>query len=348
MGNFTRLHEQLLVEEILSNRPTQKQTALIRHAGDFFAATITAVGVEKGKDGARDSALLKKSIKSLSGRTVELATANRKLAIEVAQRKRAEKKARKSERDLSKSLEKSEILRNQLRGLSRQFLTVQEEERKNISRELHDVVAQALMGINVRLGTLKAEAGLDTKELVRNITRTQKMITKSAEIVHQFVCELRPAVLDDLGLIPALHSFMKGFTTRTGVRTGLTAFKEVEELHTVKLTVFYRVAQEALTNVARHAQASKVKVVLRKEPKHVTMEVIDNGCSFPVEQVLSARESKCLGLLGMRERVEMVGGHFSIESAPGTGTKVIARIPVRKSIENKWRIEAAAAQAKTL
>jgi signal transduction histidine kinase len=259
MRNFTKLHEHLLVTVILANLPTQKQTSLIRHAGNFFAATITAVGAAKGNEGARESALLKKTIKTLSVRTVELANTNRKLALEISQRKKAETKARKSERKLLESLEKSETLKEQLRNLSRQILIVQEEERKNISRELHDVVAQALLGINVRLATLKAKAGIDSKGLLRNITLTQKMVKESVDIVHQYVCELRPAVLDDLGLIPALQSFMKSFTTRTGVLTYLTAFKELEQLHTVKLTILYRVAQEAFTNVARHAQASEVR-----------------------------------------------------------------------------------------
>jgi signal transduction histidine kinase len=114
----------------------------------------------------------------------------------------------------------------------------------------------------------------------------------------------------------------------------------------VKLTILYRVAQEALTNVARHAQASKVQIIIRKEAKCVIMEVIDNGCSFQVEEVLSARESKCLGILGMRERVEMVGGKLSIESTPETGTKIIVRIPISNSNEKKWQQEPIKPKAK--
>ncbi len=116
-------------------------------------------------------------------------------------------------------LEQSDHLQEQLRQLSRQILSAQEEERKEISRELHDVIAQTLTGINVRLAALKKEAAVNTKGLDRNIARTQRLVEKSVDIVHQFARELRPAVLDDLGLIPALHSFMKNFTARTGVRT---------------------------------------------------------------------------------------------------------------------------------
>jgi signal transduction histidine kinase len=184
-----------------------------------------------------------------------------------------------------------------------------------------------LTGINVRLAALKKEAALNTKGLDRNIARTQRLVEKSVDIVHQFARELRPAVLDDLGLIPALHSFMKNFTTRTGVRAHLTAFAEVEQLETARRTMLYRVAQEALTNVSRHAQASRVEVSLQKLPGAARMEIKDDGRSFEVERTLHARGNKRLGLLGMRERVEMVGGEFSVESAPGQGTTVRVEVP---------------------
>jgi len=184
--------------------------------------------------------------------------------------------------------------------------------------------------------TLKTEAGMNAKGLARNISRTQKMISRSTEIVHKFARELRPAVLDDLGLVPALRSFMKSFTTRTGVRTHLTAFEGVEHLGAVKRTVLYRIAQEALTNVGRHAHASHVDVVIRRDGRFVLMEVSDDGVSFQIHEVPTARKTRRLGLLGMRERAEMVGGSFDVESAPGSGTRVIARIPVSKATEARW------------
>jgi signal transduction histidine kinase len=184
---------------------------------------------------------------------VELAASNRELSLEITQRKGVEEALKKSERHYSHLLEQSNRLHGQLRRLSRQILSAQEDERKRISRELHDVIAQTLTGVNLRLATLKKEAALNTKGLDRNIARTQLLVEKSVNIVHQFARELRPAVLDDLGLIPALHSFMKNFTERTGVRTGLTAFAAVEQLDTARRTVLFRVAQEALTNVLKPA-----------------------------------------------------------------------------------------------
>jgi signal transduction histidine kinase len=221
--------------------------------------------------------------------------------------------------------------------LYREILSAQENERNKISRELHDVIGQTLTGINIRLATLKKEAAASTKGLDRNIARTQRLVEHSVSIVHRFARQLRPAALDDLGLIPALHSFLKSFTERTGIRASLTAFATVERLDTAKRTVLYRVAQEALTNVARHAHASRVEVSIQKLSKSICMKINDDGKSFNVERVLHSNGGKRLGLLGMRERLEMVNGSFDVESAPGQGTTVIARIPFPKTSARKRR-----------
>jgi signal transduction histidine kinase len=325
--DLAKLHEQTLVTKVLPTCPAGKRTAVIRQAGIFFAAAITPI--EKTHYSAREiTAQLKKFVETLSQRTVELAASNLELSLEVAQRKAAEEALRRSEHHYSQLLEKSERLQEQLRRLSRQVLSAQEEERKEISRELHDVIAQTLTGINVRLAALKKEAAINTKGLDRNIARTQKLVEKSVNIVHQFARELRPAVLDDLGLIPALHSYMKHFIERSGVRAHLRAFADVEHFDTAKRTVLYRIAQESLTNVARHAKASRVEVSIRKLHNAVCMEIKDDGRSFQVERKLNGSGNKRLGLLGMRERVEMVGGTFCVESAPGHGTTVRVEIPV--------------------
>ena len=219
-------------------------------------------------------------------------------------------------------------MQEQLRFLSRQLLAAQEEERKKISRELHDVIAQTLTSINVRLATLKKQAALNTKGLERSIARTQQLVKHSVNIVHRFARELRPTVLDDLGLIPALHTFMKHFRAETGIRVSLSAFAAVEQVNGDKRTVLYRVAQEALTNVARHAQATRAEVKIQKLDGAICMTIRDNGKGFQAEHVLHARKGRRLGLLGMRERLEMVGGNFTVTSAPGKGTTVLAQVPL--------------------
>ncbi len=324
--DLAKLHEQILVSEVLPCCMASKRTALIKQAGAFFAVAITPL--EKAHRSFRENtAELKKIVEMLSQRTVELAASNLELSLEITQRKAAEEALKKSEHHYSQLLEKSEHLQEELRRLSRQVLSAQEEERREISRELHDVIAQTLTGINVRLAALKKEAAVNTKDLDRNIARTQRLVEKSVDIVHRFARELRPAVLDDLGLIPALHSYMKHFGARTGLLAHLTAFAAVENLDAGKRTVLYRVALEALTNVARHAKASRVEVNIQQQNGTARMEIRDDGRSFEVERRLQGKGSKRLGLLGMRERVEMVGGIFSIESAPGQGTVVRVEIP---------------------
>jgi PAS domain S-box-containing protein len=266
-------------------------------------------------------------------RRLEVMTAsNRKLEAEIIRRQAVETALKQSEQQQIRLLEQSRSMQEQLRHLSRQVLQAQEDERKRISRELHDVIAQTLAAINVRLATLKKGAGLSPKDFDRDIELTQKLVEDSVNIIHQFARELRPAVLDDLGLIPALHSFLKNFTAQTGVHTQLTAFAGLEQLDASRRTILYRVAQEALTNVSSHAQASRVEVTIQKRPSGICMKINDNGKSFSVERVLHAKGRKRLGLLGMRERLEMVGGRFEIESAPGQGTTVTAEIPFGKAV----------------
>jgi signal transduction histidine kinase len=328
--DLAKLHEQILVTEVLPGCRDGKRSALIKQAGIFFAVAITPI--EKTHRSAREAAVqLKKFIETLSQRTVELAASNLELSLEITQRKAAELALQKSEHHYSELLKQSDRLQEQLRRLSRQILLAQEEERKRISRELHDVIAQTLTGINIRLATLKKEAAINTNGLDRNIARTQRLVEKSVDIVHQFARELRPAVLDDLGLIPALHSFVKLFSKRTRIHVHLKAFAGVEQLNINRRTILYRVAQEALTNVSRHAQATRVEISIQKLTDAICMKVEDNGKSFEVERVLNAKGRNRLGLLGMRERLEMVGGRFDIESIPGKGTTITAQIPNGKA-----------------
>jgi signal transduction histidine kinase len=329
--DIAKLHEQILLTRVLPGCPAGKRVQLIRQAGTFFTEAITPI--EDIHHGARDAAVeLNQIVEILSQRTVELAASNLELEQEIVQRKAAEAALKKSERHYGELLKQSDRLQGQLRHLSRQILLAQEEERREISRELHDVIAQTLTGINVRLAALAREAATNTKGLDRNIARTQRLVEKSVDIVHRFARELRPAVLDDLGLIPALHSYVKNFSKRTRILVHLKAFAEVEQLDSARRTALFRVAQEALTNVARHARASRVEVSIQKLPDGVCMKITDDGKSFQVDRVLHGKGNKRLGLLGMRERLEMVGGHFGVESLQGKGTTIIARLPNGKTV----------------
>jgi PAS domain S-box-containing protein len=255
--------------------------------------------------------------------------ANRELKQEIVRRQAVEKALKKSEKYSRQLLGESLQLQKQLRDLSRQILVAQEEERKRISRELHDEIAQVLTGISLHLAVLTQQGAVDAKDFKKKIARTQRLVIRSLNIVQQFAGQLRPPALDVLGLIPALRSYMEDFAKQTDLRIGFTSFTpgRVQELDDDEQMVLYRVAQEALSNVARHAEASLVKVRIQKLPRVIRLEVQDNGKSFQVQGVLPAGKNRGLGLLGMRERVEMVGGRLTIESSPGKGTTIRAEIP---------------------
>ena len=247
--------------------------------------------------------------------------------FESAKRREVENALEKSEKHHILLLDQSRLMQEHLRHLTRKILTAQEDERRQISRELHDEIAQTLTGINVQLANLKREAVNNNKGLKGKISGTQRLVRKSVGIVHRFTRRLRPALLDDLGLIAALGSFIKGMQERTDLPIKLMTFPELQFLDVRKRTVFYRVAQEALTNIVRHAEAKLVQVIFKRRRDAVLMEIKDNGKSFNVQYVMLAKGKKHLGVLGMRERVEMVGGTFKIESSPGQGTLVSAEIP---------------------
>jgi signal transduction histidine kinase len=328
--DLARLHEEAMTSLILPGQAPHRRDAVIGHAGVFFAEALTPI--EETHRGAREANVhLKVIIETLTQRTLDLAASNEDLKREIDRRRSVEESLRTSEQTSSQLLEKSRRMQEELRLLSRRMLSAQEEERKTISRELHDVIAQMLTSINVRLSALKTKTATSTRELQKKIEVTQRLVEKSVDIIHRFARDLRPAVLDDLGLIPAMRSYLKVFTEQTGIRCTFTAFAEVEKLNGASRTALYRIAQEALTNVSRHAKASLVKVSIRLRQNRVCMEIQDDGRGFQVEDTAAIQHSKRLGLLGMRERAEMVGGVFCVDSAPGKPTTVHVEIPKDKS-----------------
>ncbi len=320
------IHEQaLLVLAPVANFADARNGSL-RRAGLFFTqALIPLEAVQRAT--RKTNRLLQQKNETLRLHTAALARGNRRLQREVTRREAGEAAIRRAKVQYHTLFLESQVMQKKLRQVARQILVAQEEERKFISRELHDDVVQMLVGINVELAALGQGSVAGVVHLKRKIARTQRLVEHSVHAVHRFARELRPAVLDDLGLIPALHAFSKGLAARKKFIIKLTAFAGVEALGSDKRTVLYRVAQEALNNVARHAEASLARLQISPVPGAVRMEIIDNGKSFPVQQTLLARNNKRLGLIGMKERVEMAGGTLHIESTPGQGTTVRAEIP---------------------
>lgn len=299
----------------------------IKVAGAFFEQALIPLENERRALREANGNLLERNA-TLRRHADALAQSNRRLEREIRRRKAGEGKIQQAKVRYYRLFLESQVMQDKLRQLTRQIISAQEEERKQISRELHDHVVQTLIGINVELATLGLGVAEGARKLRRKIIRTQRLVAQSVNAVHQFARELRPAVLDDLGLIPALQAFGQNLAARKKLRIKMTAFSGVETLSIAKRTVLFRVAQEALNNVGRHANATDVALGITKIPNGIRMEVCDNGKSFPVVQTLLAKNNKRLGLVGMRERIEMIGGRLSIQSSPGRGTIVRTEIPV--------------------
>ena len=308
--------------------------ALAKHAEVFFLEAV--VPIEHTHRAARESRLRSRQQDiALSNSTAAGAVTQRKLNRETSRRKGVDLDLAEEVKNYAVLLTQSRMMQEQMRALTRQMLSAQEEERKEISRELHDEVAQTLAGINVLLSGFKAHETLGNRGLNQKIAATQRLVAQSVTAVHQFARDLRPALLDDLGLIPALRSYIKELRGRDGLHIQFSAVAGVEAMDTAMRTVLYRVAQEALTNVVRHAEAHVVLVQITKETDGIRLEVTDDGKSFRPDKIFASNKNKRLGLLGMRERVEMVGGIYTIESALGKGTTVRAEIPFQRKSGRK-------------
>jgi signal transduction histidine kinase len=229
--------------------------------------------------------------------------------------------------ELDQSLVKAREYQVRLRQMSSQVLTAQEEERKRIARELHDDTAQALTSVLVRLRLL--ERSLEDERLRRGLAELRDLTGATLEGVRRLAIDLRPPMLDDLGLEAALQSLVQDFSQRWLIRATFTSSRFGRLPAEVEL-VLYRIVQEALSNVARHANASQVLVRLTRRGRTLRLLVEDDGCGFDVEATKHSRESG-LGLFGMEERLALVGGALRVESTVGGGTRVSAEVPLPRS-----------------
>jgi PAS domain S-box-containing protein len=234
------------------------------------------------------------------------------------------------------ALENAELLatvteqRRELRRLSTRLIQAQEEERGRISRELHDEIGQALTAIHINVAEIEKRLPPEHESAVRErLVEMGTLAERTSERISALALDLRPSLLDDLGLVPALRWYVSRYTERLGIKVRVEAVDLEERLDPEVETALYRVMQEALTNVARHAHATRVCLRLERKVSSIVAVVEDNGQGFDVKE-LAGRETpeRGAGLLGMRERVTLLGGRFCIESVPGGGTKLSVEIPL--------------------
>ena len=228
--------------------------------------------------------------------------------------------------------ERVNILRQQLA----QVTAAQEEERQRIARELHDGVGPALASMNVRLHTARKLLERDHHPVAEEMKELAELAQSNIQDIRRLIYDLRPVMLDELGLIAALREYVARYQKEHGVQVILTLPDGDRRLAPTLETVLFRVIQEALTNVARHARAKCVTISLHQDNACVSACIADDGQGFDLDQALSrSRHGGHLGLWSMRERVEQLGGQFVVRSAPGQGTTVEIQIPTHAEAE-QW------------
>jgi PAS domain S-box-containing protein len=243
-------------------------------------------------------------------RTAVLVKVNLELREEIAQRERIEV-------ELRESLE-------QLRALAARLQVVREEERGHVAREMHDELGQACTAIKMDLASIGRKITKRQSRLQAKIDSAMELVDRMIFTVRRIASELRPRTLDDLGLSAALEWQAQEFELRTGIRCRITLPEEQLDLDPHRSTAIFRIFQESLTNVARHAGATQVDARLERQDDHVMFVIHDNGKGFDPEQA-SARRS--LGLVGMQERVLLLDGELKIEGGLGSGATLTLKIP---------------------
>jgi signal transduction histidine kinase len=218
----------------------------------------------------------------------------------------------------------SEKMESELRRLSHQVVRVQEHERRTISRELHDEVGQMLTGLRMELANLNGPALQNDAENSKRLQEAKQLTERTLQSVRDLAMLLRPSMLDDLGLSPAIHWQVKEFSRRSGLPVEVSIRGEVDALPDDVRTCVYRVIQEALTNVARHARAKKIRLAVTRDDHSVTATVEDDGIGFDTTNI----PLPGVGLLGIHERVAELAGNVQISSSAGKGTRVFVQIPV--------------------
>ncbi|MDI6907366.1 MAG: histidine kinase [Thermoanaerobacterales bacterium] len=221
------------------------------------------------------------------------------------------------------------------------IIEAQEEERRRVAREIHDGPAQAMANIVMRADYCTRLYQIDPGKVVEELAALQQLVRSCLDEVRKIIFDLRPMALDDLGLVPALKRFLKQYEEQYGLAVEMVFFGQGERLEPAIEVALFRVIQEALNNVRKHAEASSVLVKVEVTPDIVNLLVRDNGRGFDVDAALGDAGRRGYGLTGMRERIALLKGQIKFRSAPGRGTNVIINVPLGNKLEEEDKTEKA-------
>jgi len=220
----------------------------------------------------------------------------------------------------------------ELQDLSAHLQSVREEERTNVAREIHDELGQLLTATKIELGNLNAELPQDKNLLIEKTESIAKIIDTGIQTVKKISSNLRPGILDVLGIVPAIENHAEEFQKLTGITCDVIADAEEVALDKNSSIAIFRIFQEALTNVARHANATRIKTDLKKESNSLILRISDNGKGIAKEKISS---SESLGIIGIKERAQSMGGRLKIDSIEGQGTTITVSVPLPQLEQNQ-------------
>ena len=215
--------------------------------------------------------------------------------------------------------------RDELRALAAKLLQTQAEERRRVSRELHDDLSQKIAKLQFDVETLEQHLSPDLKSMKKPLLSIRDGVETLSNDVRRIAYELHPSALDHLGLVVALRTYVREFTEREGIPVRLTLRKVPAQIPAEVANTFFRIVQEALRNVAKHAGKSSVGIALTGGSNRLSLSIRDNGIGFDADSV---RDKGGLGLISMQERARLVSGDFSLETQPGRGATITVHVPL--------------------
>ena len=252
----------------------------------------------------------------------------RPMVLHISERKKAEQELLKANINLEERVEKRtaelKVANQSLRDLSVHLQSIREEERTKIARDIHDELGQTLTALKMELSWLARKLPADQEAISDKVQNMINHIDMTIDSVQRIYTELRPTVLDNLGLVAAIEWQAKEFQERTGIKCKVSFYPENIIMGRDKRTAVFRIFQEAMTNIARHAEASAVTIDLEETSDRVILTVKDNGKGITEEQILDPR---AFGIIGMKERAYFLGGEVKISGIVNKGTAVILNIP---------------------
>ena len=301
----------------------------IRKDGSRFWANVVITALRNAKGSLQGFAKVTRDMTDRHGKEESLAKAKELLELRVEQRTfvlaRVNQELRTEIAERVRAKEQSKASLEQLRALAERLQSAREEERTSVAREIHDELGQACTAIKMDLALIGHKTTKRQTRLRAKVDSAIRLVDEMIVALRRIASDLRPRTLDDLGLIAALEWQAQEFESRTGIRCRVTLPQEPLALDSERSTAIFRIFQESLTNVARHAHATRVEARLERGADQLVFQVHDNGRGFDLEE---AKARRSLGLVGMQERALLLNGELKVEGVPGAGTTMTMRIPL--------------------